>query len=1222
MESVRQLKLVNALGSNDVDIVMSAVLKQALEAAQTPSYGSPLHLVITLCPKAIIEHVVSTFLMPNGAHVNKGNASTWINARNYPDGETPLHIASKLGRADVLELLFRVPTVNDTLRSSAGKTPEEVAKNSHIAEMFAKQRDDFCQFIQTQVKEFIDGQKSQAVIDLFDHNDRARSYLLNMGWIDINAPIDLTTDGCILHYAAKKDDLALVEWALSLGADPNVKDRRGKKPTELCKKDKVKERLKAGSSHVPMHSPQLVHSVSMSGPGFRGIHDAPVLKGLLLKWTNYRSGYKSRYFVLENGTFSYYHASSDYPHNCRGSISTQVASITMPESSDSERFDVEASGNVKYSLKARSPAEAKKWVWYLMESKRYMSDLRTSTTNLNVSVTAPAETRPELSEEDLWESVGEMSMDEDVHETTNAQGQLVLQPLEDPLLDRVSSVLNEIKLRNAESVDIQQTLKATPSEQLGKTLKKEITSTSMLRGDLTPDYVEGPRKRSIIVNPDQLPLLQSKIQKNVHPSNIHALLYLLEVQLEVQERVVHTMIDSVGPAGLGKMDAKTLQQTYEQLAQLPDLLKNSVEHIQDTAKRIVALYDSRETMWNKRFWREVECRKRWEEVVASVVGIDHIDMVTRPSSPNESRQGIHNHSNRPGSSNSTRFNAVMEAQDEDEEGDVFYDANEGQETFLEAAFGFSAMDSNDMAPESKSPVRKLSLSPNLARTIFPAVEALLASASSYAPISTMRKQLPLDPNAPKPSLAVWSFLRSAIGKDLTKVTLPVFFNEPLSMLQRMCEDIEYIELMSLAGATGSKGCMGASAATQTPHPASQAASVLGLDISTIEHLEGQDASLLRIMLVGAYAMSNYSSTVGRTGKPFNPMLGETYELVRPDKRYRYLSEQVCHHPPISACYCESPEYIFWTEVNVRSRFWGKALELHPLGTCHASLPLYGFNEDAKSNVVCGSEHYSWKKVTTSVNNLIVGKLSIDHQGDMVIRNWRTGEECTITFKPKETGGWFGGVTGSKDELNECGELVGNVKDANGNICFELKGRWDDKLVATAVGAFRQKCSTMMQKPIMLWKRTPLPSIAPQNFNFTEFAMQLNEMTPGLRQSLPLTDSRLRPDQKMMEEGRWEKANKNKDKLENYQRQSRKKILAEFNATGIPNGPKRPVQGIDIGESWWTPRWFIREVEPNTNEPHWKYTNEYWGVKEEAKKTEKWPPYIEDIFGVNDPSLTE
>lgn len=40
------------------------------------------------------------------------------------------------------------------------------------------------------------------------------------------------------------------------------------------------------------------------------------------------------------------------------------------------------------------------------------------------------------------------------------------------------------------------------------------------------------------------------------------------------------------------------------------------------------------------------------------------------------------------------------------------------------------------------------------------------------------------PDRPDYNLSLWSILKSFIGKDLTKIPLPVNFNEPLSMLQR------------------------------------------------------------------------------------------------------------------------------------------------------------------------------------------------------------------------------------------------------------------------------------------------------------------------------------------------------------------------------------------------------------------------------------------------------
>ena len=67
----------------------------------------------------------------------------------------------------------------------------------------------------------------------------------------------------------------------------------------------------------------------------------------------------------------------------------------------------------------------------------------------------------------------------------------------------------------------------------------------------------------------------------------------------------------------------------------------------------------------------------------------------------------------------------------------------------------------------------------------------------------------------------------------------------------------------------------------------------------------QEDSLKRIAFVGAFAMSNYSSTIGRIAKPFNPLLSQTFEYAIPN-RYRYISEQVSHHPVSPSkfgCYC-------------------------------------------------------------------------------------------------------------------------------------------------------------------------------------------------------------------------------------------------------------------------------------------------------------------------------
>lgn len=49
---------------------------------------------------------------------------------------------------------------------------------------------------------------------------------------------------------------------------------------------------------------------------------------------------------------------------------------------------------------------------------------------------------------------------------------------------------------------------------------------------------------------------------------------------------------------------------------------------------------------------------------------------------------------------------------------------------------------------------------------------------------------------------------------------------------------------------------------------------------------------MQILNIAAFAVSGYSSTEGRNCKPFNPLLGETYEGDYPDKGLRFFSEKV------------------------------------------------------------------------------------------------------------------------------------------------------------------------------------------------------------------------------------------------------------------------------------------------------------------------------------------
>ena len=68
---------------------------------------------------------------------------------------------------------------------------------------------------------------------------------------------------------------------------------------------------------------------------------------------------------------------------------------------------------------------------------------------------------------------------------------------------------------------------------------------------------------------------------------------------------------------------------------------------------------------------------------------------------------------------------------------------------------------------------------------------------------------------------------------------------------------------------------------------------------------------LRLAIVSVFGCSMTTGAERNANKPFNPLLGETFELI--SDSFEFLSEQVSHHPPIAANYCKGKKsnYIYW-----------------------------------------------------------------------------------------------------------------------------------------------------------------------------------------------------------------------------------------------------------------------------------------------------------------------
>ncbi|XP_042332585.1 oxysterol-binding protein-related protein 6 isoform X3 [Sceloporus undulatus] len=343
------------------------------------------------------------------------------------------------------------------------------------------------------------------------------------------------------------------------------------------------------------------------------------------------------------------------------------------------------------------------------------------------------------------------------------------------------------------------------------------------------------------------------------------------------------------------------------------------------------------------------------------------------------------------------------------------------------------------------------------------------------------------------NINLWNILRNNIGKDLSKVSMPVELNEPLNTLQHLCEELEYSELLDKA------------AESDDPYE--------------------------RMVLIAAFATSGYASTYYRAGsKPFNPVLGETYESIREDKGFRFFSEQVSHHPPISACHCESKNFVFWQDIRWKNKFWGKSMEILPIGTLNVTLPRYG-------------DCYVWNKVTTCIHNILSGRRWIEHYGEITIRNTKSSVcICKLTFM--KVNYWNSNVN----------EVQGVIMDQEGKVVHRLFGKWHEGLYC-GVGP-SAKC---------IWRPGSMPTNYERYYGFTRFAIELNELDPALKDLLPRTDARFRPDQRLLEEGNLEAAAAEKQRIEELQR-NRRRYLEENNMEHVPKFFKKVIDA-NQREAW-------------------------------------------------------
>lgn len=440
------------------------------------------------------------------------------------------------------------------------------------------------------------------------------------------------------------------------------------------------------------------------------------------------------------------------------------------DSSDRQRFDIIGKGSIRYHLRANHPSEAKKWTIALTQSTQWQQQNHKE----DGGMVSPTSRNVTGEIKDVDSRVGRT---ESLSQQNNDQRSRSRSPSDDSI---------EIETIPYED-SYQMTINSAKAQFLlqNQQLEALITMLPLQPSSLNED---NETKEGALVETfsKSLNLLQNYVEE---------ILRMTEEREEYWRKKLDKELE------IKRLWERSMRDLFIERNEMEQIIQDNVKEEKLRKKQLRLISPTNGTPIQQES-SETEVRKS-EEVQSRAVDLT---VVINGSSTTSGENLI-----------TTSSMSLADEYDSDEE---FYDAFDGCSVNEDINKSATKLPS-ELSSEGISLPSSTSLQPYISNSYLGYPEHI-------------RERLPLDQKSLRPEVSLWSILKNSIGKDLSKITLPVYFNEPTSMLQRMAEDMEYSELLDSAN--------------------------------------NQQNSTERILYVAAFAMSNYSSTVGRIAKPFNPLL--------------------------------------------------------------------------------------------------------------------------------------------------------------------------------------------------------------------------------------------------------------------------------------------------------------------------------------------------------------